>query len=119
MSLVLGAAWPRRPSDVFSPCCLLLQCPLQVCRLPIVQPLPPLRPVDVSVLRGLPAQRGSASARLVGYGPVRVGSWAGVGPLPLLTLPVLASVSASSSSESLDSAVRFSVIPPPHSDDLA
>ena len=35
------------------------------------------------------AQRGAAGARLVGKGPVRVGSVARVSPLPLLALPVL------------------------------
>ena len=53
-----------------------------------MQPLPPLRLVDVSVLGGLPGQRGAAGVRLVGRGPVWVGSVAGVGPLPLLALPV-------------------------------
>ena len=52
------------------------------------QPLQLLRPVDVSVLGSLPAQRGAAGAHLVGRGPFRVGSVAGVGPLPLLALPV-------------------------------
>ena len=53
-----------------------------------MQPLRPLRLVDMSVLGGLPAQRGVAGARLVGRGPVRVVSVARVGPLPLLALPV-------------------------------
>ena len=48
----------------------------------------PLRPVDMSELGNLPAQRGAAGARLVGRGSVRVGRVAGVGPLPLLALPV-------------------------------
>ena len=44
-------------------------------------------PVDVSVLSGLLAQRGAASARLWVWS--RLGIWlAGVGPLPLLALPV-------------------------------
>ena len=46
-----------------------------------------LCPVDVSVLGSLPAQRGAPGARLVGRGPFRVGSVAGVGPLPLLVRP--------------------------------
>ena len=44
-----------------------------------------LRPLRSGVF---PAQRGAAGTRLVGRGPVRVGSMAGVGPFPLLALPV-------------------------------
>ena len=57
-------------------------------RLPLVQPVRPLRPVDVSVLGSLPAQRGTAGSRLAGRSPILVGSVAGVGPLPLLDLSV-------------------------------
>ena len=65
-----------------------LRCPLQVRRLLLVQPLLLLRPVDVSVLRSLPAQINAVGGRLVGRGPVRVESVAGVSPVPLLALPV-------------------------------
>ena len=53
-----------------------------------MQPLRPLRPFDVSVLGSLLAQRGAAGTRLVRRGPVRMGSVAGVGPLPQLALPI-------------------------------
>ena len=42
----------------------------------------------MSALGSLAVQRGTAGARLVGRGPVWVGSVTGVGPLPLLALPV-------------------------------
>ena len=80
-----------------------------------MQPLLPLRPVDVSVLGSLPAERGAAGARLLGRGTIRVGSVARVGPVLLLALTLLASVSASSSSESSDAEERVSAMPPPPS----
>ena len=86
--LVLGVCLPPPHRCHQQPLLLArMRCPLQV-RRPLLQPLRPLRPVDVSVLRSLPAQRSAIGGRLVGRGPVRVGSVAGVGPPPLLALPV-------------------------------
>ena len=65
-----------------------LRCLLPVGRLLLVQPLRPLRTVDVSVLKSLPAQSGAMGGRLVGRGPARVGSVARVVLLPLLALPI-------------------------------
>ena len=86
--------------------------------LPLVLPLRPVRPVDMSVLGSLSAQRGAAGARLVGRGPVRVGSVARVGPLPLVALPVSFRVSASSSFEYSDAEERVSAMPPPPAERL-
>ena len=54
-----------------------------------------------------------SGARLVGRGPILVGRVAGVGPLPLLALPVSVRASASSSSASSDTEERVSAMPPP------
>ena len=57
--------------------------------LPLVLPLRPVWPVDVSELGSLCALRGAAgSTRLVGRGPAQVRSVVRVGLLPLPTLPV-------------------------------
>ena len=89
LSLVRGVCLPLTCRCQQQPLLLArLRCPLPVGRLLLVQPLRPLRPVDVSVLRSLPAQSGTMGGRLVGRGPARVGSVAGVGPLPLLALPI-------------------------------
>ena len=68
-----------------------------------------------TLLGSLPAQRGAVGGRLVGRGPVRVGSAVGVGPLPLLTLPVRPVRLPSPPVESSGSEGRVIVMPPPPS----
>ena len=82
-----GAAWPCHSGDISSPCCLFVcECDCsgwgdsRWCCL--------CEPVDMSALGSLPTKIGAAGARLEGRDPVRVGSVARIGPLPLLTLPV-------------------------------
>ena len=116
LSPVLGVCLPQPQRCHQQPLLLArLRCPLQVRRLLLVQPLRPLCPVNVSVLRSLPAQRSAMGDQLVGRGPVRVGSVAGVGPLPPAHSACSANVSASSSSESSDSEGKASAMPPPPS----
>ena len=74
----LGAVWPH---GVFNLCCLLLRARSK-CVDHFSAASATASPVNVSELSGLPVQRGAASARTVGYSPVRVYSLLGLTPFP-------------------------------------
>ena len=83
LSPVLGVCLPLLQRCHQQPLLLArLRCPLQVRRLLLLQPLRPLCPVDVSVLRSLPSQSGAVGGRLVGRGPIQMGSVVGGGGSP-------------------------------------
>ena len=101
----------RRPSGVSSPCCLPLRARSR-CVDHFSAASATASPVDVSMLSGLPAQRGAASARLVGYGPVSVYGLLGLVPFPCSLSQFSQCVCLLTSGFS-DSVVRLSAIPPP------